>query len=245
MSTYTTGEIAKLCDVSVRTVQYYDKRGVLIPSELSEGGRRLYSEEDLSKMKVICFLRNLDVPIESIKKLLKEENSDKVISLILSEQKAILEEEKARKEAQLKRISEIEKIIGKSENFSVESISDAAHVMENKKKLRNLHLGMLIAGIPVTAFQWVSIILWITNGLWWLFVIWAAVATIYGVAASTVYFKKIEYICPECHNVFKPKFKEAFFANHTHTARKLTCTKCKKKSFCVEVYSKKENENNG
>ena len=57
MSRYTTGEIAKLCGVTVRTVQYYDTRGVLIPSELTEGGRRLYSEEDLQKMKIICFLR--------------------------------------------------------------------------------------------------------------------------------------------------------------------------------------------
>ena len=32
---YTTGEIAKLCGVSVRTVQYYDDRGILIPSALS------------------------------------------------------------------------------------------------------------------------------------------------------------------------------------------------------------------
>ena len=38
MSKYTTGEIAKLCGVSVRTVQYYDSRNILVPSELSEGG---------------------------------------------------------------------------------------------------------------------------------------------------------------------------------------------------------------
>ena len=50
MSKYTTGEIAKLCGVSVRTVQYYDERGILIPSELSEGGRRLYSEDDYKKI---------------------------------------------------------------------------------------------------------------------------------------------------------------------------------------------------
>ena len=50
MSTYTTGDIAKLCNVSVRTVQYYDTRGILQPTELSEGGRRLYTEQDLEKM---------------------------------------------------------------------------------------------------------------------------------------------------------------------------------------------------
>lgn len=46
---YTTGEIAKLCDITVRTVQYYDNRGILTPSEISEGGRRLYSQSDFEK----------------------------------------------------------------------------------------------------------------------------------------------------------------------------------------------------
>ena len=67
MSKYTTGELAKLCGVTVRTVQYYDTRGILIPSSLSEGGRRLYSEDDVKRMKVICFLRELDLPINAKK----------------------------------------------------------------------------------------------------------------------------------------------------------------------------------
>ena len=46
MSQYTTGEVAKLCGVSVRTVQYYDTRDIVCPTELSEGGRRLYSEDE-------------------------------------------------------------------------------------------------------------------------------------------------------------------------------------------------------
>ncbi len=35
MSKYTTGELAKLCNVSVRTVQYYDARGIPVPTALS------------------------------------------------------------------------------------------------------------------------------------------------------------------------------------------------------------------
>ena len=46
MPKYTTGEIARLCGVTVRTIQYYDSRNILVPSELSEGGRRLNSEEE-------------------------------------------------------------------------------------------------------------------------------------------------------------------------------------------------------
>ena len=74
MSKYTTGELAKLCGATVRTVQYYDARGILIPSELTEGGRRLYSDDDLKRMKVICFLRELDIPINTISQMLKEEH---------------------------------------------------------------------------------------------------------------------------------------------------------------------------
>ncbi|MFA6941746.1 MAG: MerR family transcriptional regulator [Clostridiaceae bacterium] len=50
---FTTGELSKRCSVSVRTVQYYDKEGLLKPSELSQGGRRLYTEEDMLKLSGI------------------------------------------------------------------------------------------------------------------------------------------------------------------------------------------------
>lgn len=86
MSKYTTGEIAKLCGVSVRTVQYYDSRNILVPSELSEGGRRLYSEDDLKRMRIICFLREAGVPINSIGELFAEEHPEKVISILLDQQ---------------------------------------------------------------------------------------------------------------------------------------------------------------
>ena len=72
MPQYTTGEMAKLCGVTVRTVQYYDNRGILVPSDLSEGGRRLYSEEDLRKLQTICFLRNMGVSIQTIGELFEE-----------------------------------------------------------------------------------------------------------------------------------------------------------------------------
>ena len=56
MSQFSTGELAKAAEVSVRTVQYYDQRGILTPSEVTEGGRRIYHESDLERLQVICFL---------------------------------------------------------------------------------------------------------------------------------------------------------------------------------------------
>ena len=236
MSKYTTGELAKLCGVTVRTVQYYDTRGILIPSELSEGGRRLYSEDDVKRMKVICFLREVDLPIDAIGQLLKEEHPEKVVSLLIEQQEKALSEEISRKQEKLEKLRELKSGLKNRAAFSLESISDIAVIMESKKKLKSMRWTMLLTGIPVTALQWYSIILWIVKGVWWPFVLWVLVAVPWGILVSRYYFKHVKYICPECHAVFKPTLKEAFWARHTPTARKLTCTACGQKGFCVEVW---------
>lgn len=86
MSLYTTGELAKKCNVSVRTIQYYDERGILVPTDLTEGGRRLFSEEDVATLETICFLRDLDISIKDIAEILESEEPKKVIELLLDEQ---------------------------------------------------------------------------------------------------------------------------------------------------------------
>ncbi len=235
MSKYTTGEIAKLCGVTVRTVQYYDTRGILIPSALSEGGRRLYSEEDLRQMKIICFLRELGLPIDSIGQLLAEEDPGSVISLLLSQQEAALRGEISEREKQLQKLEALKAGLRSVSELSVESIGDVAYTMKNGNKLKKIHLIMLLTGIPVGILQWVSIILWILKGIWWPFLIWAAVAIPYAVWISSWYFRKVEYLCPQCHTIFRPTFKEVFWARHTPATRKLTCSACGHHGFCVEV----------
>lgn len=240
MSKYTTGEIAKRCGVSVRTVQYYDSRNILTPSELSEGGRRLYSEQDLKRMKIISFLRGAGISINSIGELLSEENPDELISILLEQQEQALREEVSECKAKLEIIESIRQELKGVENFSVESIGDIAYAMANKKKLKQLHAILLISGIPIGIIQWTSIILWITTGIWWPAIVWISLLIPYGIWMSNFYFRQVVYICPQCHEVFKPNFKEAFWARHTPTLRKLTCTCCGYHGFCVETYGKEK-----
>ena len=242
MSKYTTGEIAKLCGVSVRTVQYYDSRNILVPSELSEGGRRLYSEQDLKRMKVICFLRDAGISINSIGELLAEENLGSVIAILLEQQEQIIKEEINERKTQLELIESIQRELKAVDIFSVESIGDIAYVVKQKNKLKQLHAFLLITGIPMSMLQWVSIILLISSRIWWPLIIWAVLAIPYVICVSIYYFKKVAYICPQCHEIFKPKFKEAFWARHTPTLRKLTCTYCGYRGFCVEVYGEEKKD---
>lgn len=236
MSKYTTGEMAKLCGVSVRTVQYYDTRNILIPSELSEGGRRLYSEDDLRKLKVICFLRNIGLPIDSIGELLQEKDPGSVISILLEQQKQVLMEELNERQTKLQTLEELSRELKQLEHFSVESIGDIAYKMENKKKLRKIRGIILIVGILMDIIEVATLILWITKGIWLPFAIGMIFVVAMGVGVSLYYMNRTAYICPQCHTVFQPGKKEAFFAPHTPQTRKLTCVKCGHKGFCVETY---------
>lgn len=243
MSKYTTGEIAKLCGVSVRTVQYYDTRGLITPSELSEGGRRLYSENDYRRMKIICFLRDAGISINDIGKLLSEEDPGSVISVLLEQQEQLLREEVSERQAKLDMLDGIRRELKSVKHFSVESIGDIAYAMENKKKTQQLHAILLITGIPLDIIQWISIILWIATGTWQLFALYVLIIVPYVVWMTNFYFSRVMYICPQCHKLFRPDFKTALLAPHTFTLRKLTCTSCGYKGYCVETYGKEENRN--
>ena len=240
MSQYTTGEMAKQCGITVRTVQFYDQKGILVPSALTEGGRRLYSEEDLRQMKIICFLRDTGLSLDTIGKLLKEEDPGSVICILLAQQEQLLQGEIGERREKLDRIAELKNGLKTVSAFSIESIGDIAATMENKKKLSAVHRNLLLAGLPVSLLQIAGILLWIFRGTWWVFAAWAVAAIPYGIWASRYYFRKTAYICPQCHEVFKPGFKEAFFAKHTPKTRKLTCTKCGHLGFCVETYDNSE-----
>ena len=130
----------------------------------------------------------------------------------------------------------LQHVLKETPDFSFDSIPDMATYMENKKKLDRLHLMMLLTGLPLSLTQIGGIILWIAAGQWWLFALWAVLTVPVGILLTRMYFCNVAYICPRCHGVFRPRLKEAFFANHTLRTRKLTCTCCGHKGFCVETW---------
>ena len=235
MSKYTTGELAKLCGVTVRTVQYYDSRGILIPTELSEGGRRLYTDGDLRQLRVICFLRDMGLPIDAIAQLLAEEEPGRVVELLLEQQEQALRQELARSQSRLEKLEELRRQVKQQPEFSVESIGDIAYLMERRTQLKRVHTTMLLAGVPMSLLEVTGIILWIVTGVWWPFVVYLLLSVPFGVLISRYYFRRVAYLCPRCHTVFRPALREAFFARHTPSARKLTCTCCGYHGFCVET----------
>ena len=96
-------EVSKITGVSIRTLHYYDKIGILVPTKL-DNGYRIYSKDDLNKLQKILFYKYLNFRLSDIANILKD-NSNSLI--ILEEQHKLLLEEK-------KKIENIIKIVEKT-----------------------------------------------------------------------------------------------------------------------------------
>lgn len=235
MSQYTTGELAKLCGVTVRTVQYYDTRGIVVPSGLSDGGRRLYSDADLKRMKIVCFLRGLGISIDNVSKILAEDNSKEVVSLLLEQQKRDLCEEIGELKERAEKLDALTRELKGMDGITAESIGDAAYLMSNSRIMKKIRRNMIMICIPLAVIQILAVILWIAKGMWWLYAAALALSLPVAILMSLYYYRNVAFICPGCHSVFRPSFGAVVFAAHTPKTRKLTCTACGRRGYCVEV----------
>lgn len=88
----TTGEVAKKMNVTVRTLQHYDREGLLSPSAISEGGRRLYTDKDIIRLHQILSFKHLGFSLNDIRDRLIPLEHPADVAQILTEQASIIRE---------------------------------------------------------------------------------------------------------------------------------------------------------
>lgn len=222
-SRYTTEDIAKLTGVSVRTVQYYDAKGLLIPNEISDGGRRLYGTAEVERMRVILFLKGLGFKLEQIRSILSDERPERVLVDLLDQQTASLQLRKA--------------LTVSASDFVSSTLTDMATVMNTTTthSLRTTYLVMLAITLPATLLQIACLVIGVMTDVWWPLPVAVLLAIALTVAAMKYYRSRVQYLCPACHETFQPGMREFVFAAHTPKTRKLTCPHCGHRGYCMEL----------
>ena len=71
---WKVGQLAKTTGVTVRALHHYDKLGVLVPSERTDAGHRLYAEEDVRRLYRILALRQIGLSLSEISSLLRDDD---------------------------------------------------------------------------------------------------------------------------------------------------------------------------
>ena len=106
---YRTGEFARKASVTVRTLRYYDKVGLLCPSAHTEAGYRLYTDEDLVRLQQILALKFLGFALDEIRRWLR--SGPALLPQALAVQKAMMREKRAQLDIIITAIEETERAV--------------------------------------------------------------------------------------------------------------------------------------
>lgn len=123
---YSIGEIADIVGMTTRTVRYYEEIGLLNSIKRLEGGKRIYTDDDLRRLKFIKRLKVLGLSLNDMKEL---EN----IYLVSKSNKAALTKLLDILDSHL---SEIEKRIGSLKKLSIEISDYKKHIQKRLSEIK-------------------------------------------------------------------------------------------------------------
>lgn len=235
-NTYTTGQVAQLCSVSVRTVQYYDRKGLLSPTSVTSTGRRLYNETAVRSLEYILMLKETGLSLAAIHTVLESPYSTNMLSDILGQQRDELAgdiEEATRKIAAIDALNDDLNLHG---TLTMADRTDMADYMANTSSSRRFFTLMLVVGI-LADVVWIGTLVWaILTHTWIIFIIGLVITCAMLIPMTWSYYNHVVYWDPASGKEFKPRFWPWFFAAHTLHTRKLKAPGSSEKTWCVEHF---------
>ena len=237
---YTIGEAAKKLQVSTRTLRFYEEKDLVRPAYTEENGYRFYEKDQIRQLELILFLKELGFSLKQIKMLIQDEHGNQSVELLLKEQYQENQqkiEEISKKQAQIKHLHKI-----KLSRAVLTNHSGITDIMRKENRLSALRDKMLVFGGLLSIIEILGIgiafYLYHLNQITsFVIEVLALVVIIFMMALglSRYYYDHVEYVCPNCGDVFIPSFLAFNLAPHTPKFRKLTCPKCGKRSYCLEI----------
>lgn len=71
VATLQIGEVARRIGLSIRTIRHWEDMGLVTPTARSAGGFRLYSEDDVARLRLLRFMKPLDLTLEEMRELMR------------------------------------------------------------------------------------------------------------------------------------------------------------------------------
>jgi MerR family transcriptional regulator, thiopeptide resistance regulator len=114
------GELASQCGITVRTLHHYHQIGLLVPSEFTEAGHRLYTKDDVSKLQQILFLKLLGLSLEEICNFIENPNYNPM--LVVQAQLEIINEQIKLKEKLRYELEQLQTLMSLNQNISADQL---------------------------------------------------------------------------------------------------------------------------
>ncbi|WP_156755677.1 MerR family transcriptional regulator [Actinokineospora pegani] len=112
------GEVAARTELSLRTIRHYEETGLVIPSARSQGGFRLYTEDDVTRLMVIRRMKPLGFSLEQMRDLLETTDRLDAADLDAGERQALLDRVRGYERDALAQIAKLRTQLDRAEDFA-------------------------------------------------------------------------------------------------------------------------------
>ncbi|MEU0436008.1 MerR family transcriptional regulator [Streptomyces sp. NPDC006290] len=113
------GEVAARTELSLRTIRHYEETGLVVPSARSQGGFRLYTENDVARLMVIRRMKPLGFTLEQMRDLLDlTDRLDVGTGLDSAEREALLERVRGYEQAATEQVEKLRVQLARAEDFA-------------------------------------------------------------------------------------------------------------------------------
>ncbi|ASA20605.1 MerR family transcriptional regulator [Paenibacillus donghaensis] len=126
------GELAEKMGITVRTLQYYDKEGLLRPSATSVGGRRLYTQKDMVKLHQILSMKFLGFSLAEIKNQVISLDTAAEVLQVLEQQKRVIEQQIVHLSEAHTAISLLQAEVGQMQEVDFSKYADIVALLRQK-----------------------------------------------------------------------------------------------------------------
>lgn len=132
------GNLAKQASVNTKTIRYYEQMGLLEEAPRSEGGYRLYVDDDLARLAFIRRARALDFSLGEIKEILTCRESGSApcpyVSRLIHQKIAAVELRMAELEKLKRELRELERVAVRAKRASVPRAKEICHILERSTR---------------------------------------------------------------------------------------------------------------
>lgn len=144
--TYTTGELAKACGITVRTVQFYVKKNLIHPISKEHETSRRFDEESKCRMEIILILKEWGLTLKQISQLLntQDEESRNHLAVLLEQRTLELKNNIQEQQHIYSRLKEIKKYVtGDDKGSSLEEVLNLNHASIQREKTKNVYYALM------------------------------------------------------------------------------------------------------
>ena len=137
---YSSGEFARMAQVSVRTIRFYDKQNILKPSYVNPSGARFYTDSDFARLQQILLLKYLGFSLDDIREMTINDTDYHFLLNALTLQKQLIQDKIEQMQLVENAIEKTVSAIEQEHQVNWSQMLDLIHLTGMEKTLKSQYL---------------------------------------------------------------------------------------------------------